>query len=201
MAQQARSVLKTKFETGDRPSQDDFTNLIDSQFNITDDTVDDIADGTTYVRYSATEKTKLSGIEMGAEVNPDASEVKTLYESNSNTNAFTDSEKTSIEGLTARVSMYAGIANFSASPTLSTIGSSLSGTVTISNTGTGVYRLTSTDLDFTTGRTIVSVSGNDVAFIKVTMVDAEKIDFTIYNSSASETDGLITAAFIKIEVY
>ena len=44
--------------------------------------------------YTLAEKNKLAGIEAGAEVNPNATEVKSLYESNANTNAFTDAEKT-----------------------------------------------------------------------------------------------------------
>ena len=47
------------------------------------------------------ERTKLTGIEAGAEVNPDASEVKTLYESNADTNAFTDAEQTKLGGIAA----------------------------------------------------------------------------------------------------
>ena len=47
------------------------------------------------------ERTKLTGIEAGAEVNPDASEVKTLYESNADTNAFTDAEQTKLTGIEA----------------------------------------------------------------------------------------------------
>lgn len=44
---------------------------------------------------------KVAGIEAGAEVNPTASEVKTLYESNSNTNAFTDAEQSKLSGIAA----------------------------------------------------------------------------------------------------
>ena len=47
------------------------------------------------------ERTKLTGIEAGAEVNPDAAEVKTLYESNANTNAFTDTEQSKLGGIAA----------------------------------------------------------------------------------------------------
>jgi hypothetical protein len=47
------------------------------------------------------ERTKLTGIEAGAEVNPDASEIKTLYESNADTNAFTDAEQTKLGGIAA----------------------------------------------------------------------------------------------------
>tara|TARA_R110002012_G_scaffold316642_2_gene531836 strand:+ start:3160 stop:3912 length:753 start_codon:yes stop_codon:yes gene_type:complete len=42
------------------------------------------------------DKTKLDGIEAGAEVNPTDNEIKTSYESNANTNAFTDAEKSKL---------------------------------------------------------------------------------------------------------
>jgi hypothetical protein len=45
------------------------------------------------------DKTKLDGIEAGAEVNPTASEIKTSYESNADTNAFTDAEKSKLSGI------------------------------------------------------------------------------------------------------
>ena len=43
--------------------------------------------------------TKLSGIEAGAEVNLTNAEVKSAYEANSNTNAFTDAKQTILAGL------------------------------------------------------------------------------------------------------
>jgi len=43
--------------------------------------------------FTGTEKSKLSGIEQGAQVNPSASQIKASYESNANTNAYTDAEK------------------------------------------------------------------------------------------------------------
>ena len=46
-------------------------------------------------------KTKLSGIQAGAQVNPSASAIKTQYESNTNTNAFTDTEKSKLSGIQA----------------------------------------------------------------------------------------------------
>ena len=46
--------------------------------------------------YTTTEKNKLSGIESGAEVNQSDSDIKTQYENNANTNAFTDAEKTKV---------------------------------------------------------------------------------------------------------
>jgi hypothetical protein len=50
---------------------------------------------------TSAERTKLAGIEAGAEVNPTAAEVKTAYESNANTNAFTDAEQTKLAGIAA----------------------------------------------------------------------------------------------------
>jgi len=50
---------------------------------------------------TSAERTKLAGIETGAEVNPTASEIKTAYESNADTNAFTDAEKSKLAGIAA----------------------------------------------------------------------------------------------------
>lgn len=62
------------------------------------DGTDDIQNATDSQKGLATaaQITKLDGIEAGAEVNPDAAEVKTLYESNADTNAFTDAEKSNL---------------------------------------------------------------------------------------------------------
>lgn len=49
--------------------------------------------------YTTTEKSKLAGIESGAQVNPNATEIKISYESNADTNAFTDLEKTKLAGI------------------------------------------------------------------------------------------------------
>jgi hypothetical protein len=47
----------------------------------------------------ATDGTKLDGIEAGATTDQTAAEIKTAYESNLNTNAFTDAEKTKLSGI------------------------------------------------------------------------------------------------------
>lgn len=47
------------------------------------------------------DKTKLDGIEAGATADQTAAEIKTAYESNSDTNAFTDAEKTKLTGIEA----------------------------------------------------------------------------------------------------
>ena len=67
MGQQNKTTLKTYFETGDTPTQAQFVDLIDSQINPSDNTTDDLPEGTNkYV--SAAQKTKLDGIEANADV-------------------------------------------------------------------------------------------------------------------------------------
>lgn len=51
--------------------------------------------------YTTTEKNKLAGIEAGATADQTAAEIKTAYESNTNTNAYTDAEKTKLAGIEA----------------------------------------------------------------------------------------------------
>lgn len=58
---------------------------------------------------SAGDKTKLDGIEPGAEVNPTAAEIKTSYESNANTNAFTDALLAKLNGIAAGATVGAAI--------------------------------------------------------------------------------------------
>ena len=55
--------------------------------------------GTVDGRDVATDGSKLDGIESGATADQTAAEIKTAYESNSDTNAFTDNEKTKLSGI------------------------------------------------------------------------------------------------------
>jgi hypothetical protein len=48
---------------------------------------------------SSSDKTKLDGIESGATADQTASEIKTAYENNADTNAFTDSEQSKLAGI------------------------------------------------------------------------------------------------------
>lgn len=76
-------------------SQEQVSQLLDSK-------VDKVSGkGLSSNDYTTIEKNKLAGIEAGAEVNPTASEVKILYESNTDTNAFTDLEKANVEKIPA----------------------------------------------------------------------------------------------------
>lgn len=74
MTQKNRTYLKSKFETKDVPTQTDFADGFDSEFNLTDDSLDDIPDGSTYIKsennFTDAEKTLLanqSGVNTGDE--------------------------------------------------------------------------------------------------------------------------------------
>jgi hypothetical protein len=61
---------------------------------------DDISDSTTTNKFTtALDISKLAGIEENATADQTAEEIKTAYESNSDTNAFTDTEKTKLSGI------------------------------------------------------------------------------------------------------
>ena len=49
--------------------------------------------------YTLADETKLSGIQAGAQVNPTAAQTKVIYESNPNTNQFSDAEQLKLSGL------------------------------------------------------------------------------------------------------
>ena len=57
--------------------------------------------GTVDGRDVAADGTKLDGIEAGATADQTAGEIKTAYESNADTNAYTDAEKTKLAGIEA----------------------------------------------------------------------------------------------------
>jgi hypothetical protein len=70
--------------------------------NVTIDDSGNIATpGTVDGRDVSADGSKLDGIENGATADQTASEIKTLYESNSDTNAFTDSEQSKLAGIQA----------------------------------------------------------------------------------------------------
>ncbi len=67
-------------------------------FNKTTNTTDDITEGTAKFTNQA-DIDKLAGIEANATADQTDSEIKTAYESNANTNAFTDAEKTKLSNI------------------------------------------------------------------------------------------------------
>jgi Cu/Ag efflux protein CusF len=64
-------------------------------------TLDDIAETATNKHFTSGDESKLNGIESGATADQTASEIKTAYESNADTNAFTDAEKTKLSSIAA----------------------------------------------------------------------------------------------------
>jgi len=70
----------------------DITDL--SSHSVTE--LNDVTDAGSGEIITGTERTKLSGIEAGAQVNQTDAEIKTQYENNADTNAFTDAEKTKL---------------------------------------------------------------------------------------------------------
>ena len=70
-----------------------------AKVGITTQQASDITANNAKISFDSASSTKLAGIEAGAEVNPTASEIKTSYESNVDTNAFTDAEKTKLSGI------------------------------------------------------------------------------------------------------
>lgn len=90
--------------TNDVPNLNDGNVFIGNASNQTETrglTLDDIAQTVTNKHFTASDETKLDGIETGATADQTASEIKTAYESNSDTNAFTDAEKTKLSGIAA----------------------------------------------------------------------------------------------------
>lgn len=91
MAQQTRTTLKTYFNTGDTPTEAQFIDLIDSLHSISDD-------GTAQIQpsegaFANGDKTKLDGIEAGADVTDTANVTAA--------GALMDSEVTDLAGIKA----------------------------------------------------------------------------------------------------
>lgn len=57
MAQRTREALKALFETDDAPNQQDFIDLIDTFFSMSENNLDNVSDGVTNKKVTATEKT------------------------------------------------------------------------------------------------------------------------------------------------
>lgn len=98
MGQQNRTTLKTYFETGDTPTQAQFIDLIDSQFNPSNDTLDAIPNGTTYKLVTAAEKTVL-GNTSGTNTGDNAT--NSQYSGLAASKQDADADLTTIAGLTA----------------------------------------------------------------------------------------------------
>lgn len=62
MAQEGRTQLKTYFETGDKPTQVEFANKIDSSYNLVDDNSDDISEGSSKLFVTPAQRAKIENI-------------------------------------------------------------------------------------------------------------------------------------------
>jgi microcystin-dependent protein len=98
-ADQSAAEILTAIKTVDGAGSGLDADVLDGQQGTYYRSVDNHTDGSTNKLYTAAEKTKLAGIETGATADQSAAEIKTLYESNANTNAFTDAEKTKLAGV------------------------------------------------------------------------------------------------------
>ena len=73
---------------------------VDSQI-LTKDNLDEIAEGVTNVHFTATDNTKFDGIETAATADQTGAEIKTAYEGEADTNAFTDADETKLDAIEA----------------------------------------------------------------------------------------------------
>ncbi len=81
---------------GEQTTQDAAIALNTAKVGITPTQAADITTNNAKRTYPLADETKLAGIEAGAQVNDNAAEIKTKYESNADTNAFTDADKTNL---------------------------------------------------------------------------------------------------------
>ena len=133
----------------------------------------------------AVDGTKLDGIESGATADQTAAEIKTAYESNANTNAFTDADESKLDGIEASADvtdttnvtaagalMDSELTNITAvkalnqgvatgdSPTFAAVNAPLTGNVTGNLTGNVTGNVTGDLTGDVTGNVTGNVSGN-----------------------------------------
>ena len=89
--------------------------------------------GTVDGRNVSTDGTKLDGIESGATADQTAAQIKTAYESNANTNAFTDADETKLDGIEASADVTDATNVLAAGAVMTSGNQSISGVKTFSN--------------------------------------------------------------------
>ena len=89
--------------------------------------------GTVDGRNVSTDGAKLDGIEAGATTDQTAAEIKTAYESNSNTNDFTDADETKLNGIEASADVTDATNVLAAGAVMTTGNQSIAGVKTFSN--------------------------------------------------------------------
>ena len=126
-------------------------------------------------------------VEDGATADQTASEIKTLYESNSNTNALTDAEKTVIDGVTANTAELNKLDGFTGSTADLNQVSGMSKQTTITNS----------DSHFPTSGAVVDFVANQIAPVGGLEVIADEDNFPATQPvsgvviSISNADGLV----------
>ena len=150
--------------------------------------------------------TKLASVETGAEVNRTASEIKTAYESNADTNDFTDSEKGKLSGIEALaqprlvdIAYYATL-DLTAGVSESVGFNSFDGTMVWTNPTTGEYLLTNGASEFSTTKTAVNIIGS-VSCFATAAITTSTITITIRNTSGTLVDNLMSDLKVEIVNY
>ncbi len=82
------------------------TNVHAGNYTDTDTTYSVGDGGLTQINFTSADNTKLDGIEAGAKGDQTGAEIKTAYEAESNTNAYTDTEKTKLSGVATSANNY-----------------------------------------------------------------------------------------------
>lgn len=101
------------------------------------DTTYSVGDGgLTQNNFTDALKTKLDGIEASATADQTAAEIKTAYESNSDTNAFTNADHSKLDGIEASADV-TDTTNVSAAGALMKSGGTMTGNLTVSIPDTG----------------------------------------------------------------
>jgi len=125
----------------------------------------------------ATDGTKLDGIESGATADQTDAEIKTAYENNPETNAFTDAEKTKLSGIESSAT-----ADQTASEILTAI-------KTVDGTGSG---LDADTLDGVQGSSYATLTGSQTLTNKI--INSASNTITITESNISDLGAYITAS-------
>jgi len=138
----------------------------------------------------ATDGTKLDGIEAGATTDQTAAEIKTAYESNLNTNAFTDADESKLDGI-EELADVTDTTNVVASLTAGSNITISAGGVIASTASGGSETLAQTlVLGNTTGGTDLSVSSGD----NIVMAASSTVDGRDVSVDGAKLDGIEAGA-------
>jgi hypothetical protein len=141
---------------------------------------------------SSSDKTKLDGVETGATSDQTDAEIKTAYENNTDTNAFTDALQTKLNGIEASADV---------TDTANVVSSLTAGdNITIAADGTvaaggGEITVQDEGVDLATSATTLNFTGNGVvasgtgAAKTINITDTD----TVYSNATTSADGLMSS--------